>query len=75
MLESGLTIFKVYNGYWFFGRPTAEEPRLDLRAVLRRCCPDWDIGTEPRQAGWTRGDKTGFHPYGKSQAELLADQD
>jgi peroxiredoxin len=75
VLEPGLTIFKIYNGYWFFGRPTVEELRLDLRAVLRRCRPDWDIGTEQQRAAWTRGDKTGFHPYGKSQAELLADQD
>jgi peroxiredoxin len=30
VLEPGLVIFKVYNGYWFFGRPTVEELRQDL---------------------------------------------
>jgi hypothetical protein len=25
--------------------PTVEELRLDLRAVLHRCRPDWDIGS------------------------------
>ena len=34
VLEPGLVIFKIYNGYWFFGRPTIEELRQDLRAVL-----------------------------------------
>jgi hypothetical protein len=34
VLEPRLVIFKVYNGYWFFGRPTIEELRQDLRAVL-----------------------------------------
>jgi len=43
VLEPGLVIFKIYNGYWFFGRPTIEELRQDLRAVLRKCRPDWDI--------------------------------
>src|SRR5262249_34817727 len=32
VLEPGLVIYKIYNGCWFFGRPTAEELRQDLRA-------------------------------------------
>jgi peroxiredoxin len=31
VLEPGLVIHKIYNGYWFFGRPTMEELRQDLR--------------------------------------------
>ena len=45
-------MFKVYNGYWFFGRPTVEELRLDLRAVLQRCRPDWDISGAEQRAAW-----------------------
>ncbi len=45
VLEPGLRVYKIYNGYWFFGRPTVEELRLDLRAVLQRCRPDWDISS------------------------------
>ena len=33
VLEPGLIIHKLYDGYWFFGRPTVEELRQDLRAV------------------------------------------
>jgi hypothetical protein len=75
VLEAGLVIHKVYNGYWFFGRPTVEELRLDLRAVLQRCRPDWDIGSEALRAAWAKGDKAGFHPYGKTQVQVLAEQD
>src|SRR3954452_7422773 len=43
VLEPGLVIYKVYVGYWFFGRPTVEDLRQDLRAVLTKCRRDWDI--------------------------------
>jgi hypothetical protein len=36
VLEPGLVIFKIYNGYWFFGRRTIEELGQDLRAVLKK---------------------------------------
>jgi len=40
ILDRDRTIYKVYNGWWFVGRPTAEEIRLDLRALLSRRA-DW----------------------------------
>ena len=75
VLEPGLRVYKIYNGYWFFGRPTVEELRLDLRAVLQRCRPDWDISSAEQRAAWAKGDKAGFYPYGKTQAQVLAEQD
>ena len=74
VLEPGLRVYKIYNGYWFFGRPTVEELRLDLRAVLQRCRPDWDIGSAAQRAAWANGDKSGFHPYGKTMAQEFAEQ-
>jgi hypothetical protein len=41
------------SGYWFFGRPTLEDLRQDLRAVLKKCRPDWgyhNAGNEGRVA-------------------------
>jgi len=32
VLEPGLVVFKIYNGYWFFGRPT---PRNSGRTCVR----------------------------------------
>ncbi len=75
VLEPGLRVYKIYNGYWFFGRPTVEELRLDLRVVLERCRPDWNIETAEQRAAWAQGEKRGFYPYGKSQAQVLSEQD
>ena len=55
VLEPGLRVFKIYSGYWFYGRPTVEELRLDLRAVLQRCRPDWDISSVEQRAAWGEG--------------------
>jgi peroxiredoxin len=38
-----LVIHSVYNGYWFWGRPTLEDLRQDLRAVTRTLRPDWEV--------------------------------
>jgi peroxiredoxin len=36
-----LTIHRAYNGYWFWGRPTLEELRQDMRHISSRIRPDW----------------------------------
>jgi peroxiredoxin len=74
VLEPGLVVFKIYNGYWYFGRPTIEELRQDLRAVTKKCRPDWDITTPEQRAAWARGEKDRFYPYGKSYAKVFAEQ-
>lgn len=38
-----LTVHQAYNGYWFWGRPTMEELRQDLRHITRTVRPDWDV--------------------------------
>jgi hypothetical protein len=75
VLEPGLIISKIYNGYWFFGRPTNEELRQDLRAVLKKCRPDWDISSPELKADWKRGEKDHFYPYGKSYTAVFQEQE
>jgi peroxiredoxin len=75
VLEPGLVVYKIYNGYWFFGRPTIEELRQDLRAVLKKCRPDWDISTPQMKAAWQQGRKDLFYPYGKTFAEALKEEE
>jgi len=75
VLEPGLVVHKVYVGYWFFGRPTLEELRMDLRAALIKCRPDWDITRPEMRAAWEAGDKKRFYPYGKSYAQVFKEQD
>jgi peroxiredoxin len=75
VLEPGLIIYKIYMGYWFFGRPTLEELRQDLRAVTKKCRPDWDIMTSELKAAWQEDRKRFFYPYGKSYAQTISEQD
>lgn len=63
VLEPGLRIYKIYNGYWPFGRPSNEELRQDLRALSMRYRPDWDLATPGLREAWERGDKSRFWPY------------
>ena len=50
VLEGDRTIFKIYNGWWYVGRPTVEELRMDLRAILSKR-PDWAYSRD-WQARW-----------------------
>ena len=43
VLAPGLIIHKIYNGYWFWGRPTLEELRQDMRAITREIRSDWEL--------------------------------
>ena len=75
VLEPGLIVYKVYPGYWFFGRPTLEELRQDLRSVLMKCRPDWNITKPELKAAWAEGRKELFYPYGKTYLQTLREQD
>ena len=36
-----LTIHRAYDGYWFWGRPTTEELRRDMREISAATRADW----------------------------------
>ncbi|HEX6547972.1 MAG TPA: redoxin domain-containing protein [Candidatus Dormibacteraeota bacterium] len=73
VLEPGLVIHSVYNGYWYWGRPSNEDLRRDLREVTRKVRPDWDLDAPGLREDWDRGEKAGFWPYGKSLREVFAE--
>jgi peroxiredoxin len=75
VLEPNLVVHKIYMGYWFFGRPTVEELRRDLRTVSQKCRPDWDLAEPGLREAWARGEKSHFYPYGKSYAQVFAKQE
>jgi len=35
-------VHRAYNGYWFWGRPTPEEIRQDMRAITMAIRDDWE---------------------------------
>jgi hypothetical protein len=63
VLKPGLVIYSVYNGYWFWGRPSFEDLRRDLREVTREIRPDWDLAAPGLRAAWEAGDHSLHHPY------------
>ena len=48
-LHPDLAIHRIYNGWWFVGRPTLEELRQDLRAIMQKCRSDYEYAP-PRKA-------------------------
>jgi hypothetical protein len=50
------------TGPTFFGRPTVEELRHDLRAVLMKHHWDWDLSNPDVRAAWERGERDRFYP-------------
>ncbi len=63
VLKPGLVIHSIYNGYWFWGRPSVDDLRHDLRAVTREIRPDRDLGTPGLHDAWGAGDLSRFHGW------------
>jgi hypothetical protein len=63
VLKPGLVIHSIYNGYWFWGRPSAEDLRRDLRAATAEIRPDWDLSTPGLREKWAAGDLSSFHGW------------
>ena len=43
--KPALVVHRIYNGYWFWGRPSFVDLWHDLRDVFTEVRPDWDLGT------------------------------
>ena len=65
VLEPGLVVYSIYNGYWFWGRPSVEDLRRDLREVTRKVRADWDLATPGLREAWDADDRSSFYPYRK----------
>jgi len=65
VLAPGLVIHRIYNGYWFWGRPSFVELWQDLRAVSSKVRPDWDLSAPGLRARWDASDYAPFHGWNK----------
>ncbi len=65
VLKPGLVIHSVYNGYWFWGRPSFVDLWHDLRVASSEVRPDWDLGKPGLREAWDRGDYAPFHGWDK----------
>src|ERR1700748_2132485 len=66
VLGPGLTVHTIYNGYWFWGRPSFNDLWRDLRDAFREVRPDWDLSTPGLRAAWDAGDHSAFHGWNKT---------
>jgi peroxiredoxin len=65
VLKPGLVIHSIYNGYWFWGRPSLIDLWHDLRRVSSEVRPDWDLSTPGLRDQWDAGDHAAFHGWNK----------
>jgi len=65
VLKPGLKIYSIYNGYWFWGRPSIIDLWRDLRAATSEIRPDWDLSKPGLREVWNAGDLSFFHGWNK----------
>ena len=73
VLKPGLVIHSVYNGYWFWGRPSFVDLWHDLRTVTSEIRPDWDLSKPGLREAWDAGDYSPFHGWNKRSPQIDAD--
>ena len=69
VLKPGLVVHSVYNGYWFWGRPSFYDLWHDLRAATSEIRPDWDLSTPGLREAWDAGDYSKFHGWDRRAPE------
>jgi peroxiredoxin len=67
VLKPGLVIHSIYNGYWFWGRPSVADLWRDLRAVSCEIRADWDLGAPGLREAWNAKDFTRFHGWNRKK--------
>jgi peroxiredoxin len=71
VLKPGLVVHSVYNGYWFWGRPSFYELWSDLRAASSEVRPDWDLSKPGLHEAWDAGDYSSFHGWNKRAVQTM----
>ena len=73
VLKPGLVVHSIYNGYWFWGRPSFYDLWRDLRAATAEIRPDWDLSTPGLRGAWDACDWTEVSRLGQAVPRLNAD--
>jgi hypothetical protein len=70
VLKPGLVVHSIYNGYWYWKRPSVADLRHDLRVVSSEIRPDWDLSTLGLREAWDTGDHPPCHGWNRRAAQL-----
>jgi peroxiredoxin len=68
VLKPGLVVHKIYNGYWFWGRPSFAELWAELRVVMSEIRQDWDLAAPGVRERWQAGERAIFHGFADEPA-------
>src|SRR5580658_129484 len=63
VLKPGLVIHSIYNGYWYWGRPSISDLTRDLLDVTREIRPDWDLASPGLRENYEAGDQAMHYAY------------
>jgi len=69
VLKPGLVVFRIYKGYWFWGRPSVTDLWHDLRTVFSEIRPDWDLSKPGLHESWDARDFSSFHGWNRKDSE------
>ncbi len=72
VLEPDLVIYRIYDGYWFWGRPSVVDLWHDLRMVTSEVRPDWDLSAPGLREAWDAGDHSPFHGWNRQSGQKPA---
>jgi len=72
VLKPGLVIHRIYNGYWFWGRPSFYDLWRDLREASSEVRPDWDLARPGLFEAWQANDFSHFHGWDRRTPEQIA---
>jgi peroxiredoxin len=71
VLKPGLVVHSVYNGYWFWGRPSFYDLWRDLCVASSEIRPDWDLSKPGLKEAWDAGDYSSFHGWNKHSGQSM----
>ena len=72
VLKPGLVVHSIYNGYWFWGRPSIDDLWRDLSAASSEIRPDWDLSRPGLREAWDSGDRSLFHGWDRRPGATAA---
>jgi peroxiredoxin len=72
VLKPGLIVHSIYNGYWFWGRPSTVDLWRDLRLASSEIRRDWDLSAPGLREAWDAGDWSPFHGWDRRSPEDAA---
>jgi len=73
VLKPGLVVHRIYNGYWFWGRPPIYDLWRDLREVFADTRRDFDLAAQGLRQAWEAGDYSSFHGWDRRTPEQVAE--